>query len=396
MNIKDIIFIAILSCILIWVFYIKYENFFVSAYNTDIEIEPLKTDIIIQNEKIKNALSNKFNEEYNIEKVNKTSFNQLSYYETFAMDTFFKENCLDKLKNILSPDFPNINLLSVPDLQNIFWKDIDNSRHFIFDIVTTSSNYQFIRVFTCYCILNNLNKYILDDGSYVFDIKSTFSNSDVNIVYIIDIINSNKENTLSGNNLFNYYEIKNKLHLMDPFITSGKEIQITQTQKEEFEKLLTKKSEILTMYSNGNCFDTSNNIVFSGENTDENIQECSNKDSLNKWDTYPLNEFECPFYNKNLNYPNSFGKLNNNICEMPLNVKIQGYRYYSLDPKFAPLCYNCKTDLTGNGSLGTCCDKQLDKREYPNLITPDYAYKNDKFLRQKYKDLFVQKNLEII
>lgn len=35
-----------------------------------------------------------------------------------------------------------------------------------------------------------------------------------------------------------YYRIKNKLHLMDPYLTSGKEMQITDLDKTQFEEIL--------------------------------------------------------------------------------------------------------------------------------------------------------------
>jgi hypothetical protein len=79
---------------------------------------------------------------------------------------------------------------------------------------------------------------------------------------------------------------------------------------------------------------------------------------------------------------------------MPKNVKRQGYRFYSQEVDLQPVCYNCKTDTIGQGTLGRCCDKQLNRDEYPELLTPDYAFEGDELLREKYSNLFTEKKLK--
>jgi hypothetical protein len=397
MKLKDILFISLLFIILYWLFKHKFYDYFtVYSSNASYIKDIFPSQLDIQTNKIKSLLEKQFTEndsEYDINKIDKNSWQQFSFYQNFIYEKNFKEICLDNLKNILSNDFPNIELISTKEFDNIYWKDISNNRHFIFDMTVSSKNYGFTRIFSIYLILNNINNYLLDDGSYI----ANLNNSDLLIKFI-------KENTLNTENLeilppkspFYYYEIKNKLHLMDPFLSSGKEMQITEELQTKFQDVLSKKEESLKKYSTGNCFDSENNILFSGPNSQENILKCESQDPSYKWDTVPFSDFECPFYNKNTNYPNNFGKLINDKCVLPLNMKLQGYKYYLNNPEYAPLCYNCKTDLINeNSSLGKCCDKQLNQSEYPELSSPDYAYENDNLLRKKYKNMFEEKSLKI-
>lgn len=397
MMLKDIIFISILLLILFWLFYKKYDNFTIYSYNASDIQDTFPSQLEIETNKIKILLDNEFkqNQDFNLDKIDKTTFQKFSFYENFIFEKKFKEICINKLKENLSKDFLNIDLISTKEFNNIYWKDISNNRHYIFDITIFSKNYGFTRIFSVYLILNNINNYLLDNGEYIPNLN--LDNLDITIKYIKEN-QYNLENLklLPGDPLFDYFEIKNKLYLTDPFITSNKDMQITEDLKKSFEEVLTKKNESIKLYSTGNCFDSQNNIIFTDKNSDENKINCETQDLLNKWDTIPFNDFGCPFYKKNLNYPNTFGKLIDNKCEMPQNIKQQGYRYYSNEPKYSPLCYNCKTDLLNeNSTLGKCCDKQFDKLEYPQLISPDYAYPNDKLLRQKYKNSFEEKFLRI-
>ena len=43
----------------------------------------------------------------------------------------------------------------------------------------------------------------------------------------------------------NYYQIKNVLGLMDPFITSGRDMIITSEMKKDFDKEIISKKELL-------------------------------------------------------------------------------------------------------------------------------------------------------
>ena len=100
---------------------------------------------------------------------------------------------------------------------------------------------------------------------------------------------------------------------------------------------------------------------------------------------------ECPYFQSNKNYPNNFGKCINNKCQLPINMTNIGYHYYVSDKNSAPLCYNCneKKFNATSSELGNCCNEQNDKKKYPFLKSPDYAFKDDLLIRKNYD---IQKN----
>ncbi len=109
-------------------------------------------------------------------------------------------------------------------------------------------------------------------------------------------------------------------------------------------------------------------------------------------DTPCKKDTDCPYYQSNKNYKNERGKCNTETgqCELPVNMKPLGFRYFSPVNKYKPVCYNCKSDKWNISTpLEECCDEQFDKEKYPFLDGPDYAYEND------YKDRYnhyLQKN----
>jgi hypothetical protein len=134
-------------------------------------------------------------------------------------------------------------------------------------------------------------------------------------------------------------------------------------------------------------------VCYGYKNAD-NREECIK--NMGKWDSQVNEDSECPYYKANINYPNTFGKIKNGVCELPVNMKNVGYRGYSRGTGNIPLCYNCKYNKIGVGSLGYCCDDQLSKGDiYKNLSSPDYAYVGDKVERKKWESLFLEKGLGV-
>lgn len=92
---------------------------------------------------------------------------------------------------------------------------------------------------------------------------------------------------------------------------------------------------------------------------------------------------ECPFYKANKNYENELGKcLPNGYCELPINMKRIGYKYFVSDKLNAPLCYNCESNNYEYSTLiDKCCIQQQNKNKYPFLKSPDYSFENDQIAR---------------
>jgi len=86
------------------------------------------------------------------------------------------------------------------------------------------------------------------------------------------------------------------------------------------------------------------------------------------WDAPCLQNEDCPFYKANRRYENTRGGcLAFGMCELPVGVKRLGFRKYSTDPPYQPICHGCVGDPN-------CCKKQG---------RPDYAFPNDRDERQK-------------
>lgn len=185
-----------------------------------------------------------------------------------------------------------------------------------------------------------------------------------------------------------YYRIANSLHISDPLLTSGKDMLITDDMRRDFNASLRKKQSTSTS-TNAQvmCFGAM------GESPDRST--CESKGGI--WDAPPAESSDCPFYLQNNNYPNSFGGMVGQYCQVPRNARLLGYKQIDPDPAVQPLCYNCKdTDArSGEGSLGMCCDKQADRKLYPALASPDYAFPGDEAIRKKYSDAFVNRGLSV-
>lgn len=92
------------------------------------------------------------------------------------------------------------------------------------------------------------------------------------------------------------------------------------------------------------------------------------------WDKPCEKHTECPFYQANKNYPNYRGGCVDGRCEMPIGVTSVSYRLYDKQTS-TPLCHNCKA------SSPLCCEEQKDRKLYPFLKGPDYAFELDEFER---------------
>jgi hypothetical protein len=251
-------------------------------------------------------------------------------------------------KNVVSQFLgPNIRLLKAA--YNITYKDTQNNeRKFIFNIDAIKTEPEIANKLIVFLTVKNVNNYIDDTGEYNSLIQ--LNPTDITIDYItLSIPTVFKTDPYNYTN--SYYYTLNRLYLLDPFPSSSKYMKVDPDSYQP------REPDVET----------------------------------------PRYDFQCPFNRANKNYPNNFGKVLEDKCQLPLNMQPSGFNDYSKDPQFAPLCYNCKEDKRiGTTTLGMCCNDQSNKELYPNLVSPDFAYENDKPLREKYKDMFLTKNLEIV
>lgn len=105
------------------------------------------------------------------------------------------------------------------------------------------------------------------------------------------------------------------------------------------------------------------------------------------WDSDCVNDYECPFFKANKNYPNTFGKCVLGKCEMPLGItQVSSKKYLNLD---GAICSNCKV---GNNC---CTDQGRDKTQYSKLVTPDYRFDGDLEERNRHSLSFTETGLKV-
>jgi hypothetical protein len=110
------------------------------------------------------------------------------------------------------------------------------------------------------------------------------------------------------------------------------------------------------------------------------------------WDKPCQTNTDCPYYRKNLNYPNNRGGCLQGICEMPVNIPSRGPTYVDKNANDA-YCVNCDK----NDDEFKCCKQQMEKTRpsYSLMASPDYAFVNDYLGRKKYEEILTMRNLKV-
>jgi hypothetical protein len=112
---------------------------------------------------------------------------------------------------------------------DLYWKVIDNNIHCVFKMDIMNKDKGWSRTFKIYVVVKTADK---RQGTLSIIIK-TISLEEFSYLSFEDI-NPNDEGS-------NYYKIENTLRLMDPYLTSGTEMKITDSMKEKFNNALKKK-----------------------------------------------------------------------------------------------------------------------------------------------------------
>jgi hypothetical protein len=128
--------------------------------------------------------------------------------------------------------------------------------------------------------------------------------------------------------------------------------------------------ECILSERNYKCF---GKIEFTKKECEAETDQMGNRVTPGIWDRRCMANEDCPYYKANKNYPNTFGKCDNNgYCELPKGLKRVGYRQHSKND--LPYCYNCLDGKTGKIIVDKCCNKQKK---------PDYVFENDLRIRNK-------------
>lgn len=314
---------------------------------------------------------------------------------------------LNNFKIILSP-IKEINLLNKEFLKRINKEQINIMSNK--EIITNGkSNYQIYsyRIIDIKYINSNSNKPIFVIQINLFQEYNYYINSFTYIGYInnnkyilfnVNFIgiypNSDFLNTPGNDDNLptNYFILNKNFNDFQPRIKDINEvINIVDTKK-----------KLHSLESNYACYNTnidSDQVILNYDTKtlcESSIDNYGRPKQVGIYDKPCVKDEECPFYKSNKNYDNKYGGCINGKCQLPINMKNIGYHYYSYNKNYNPLCYGCnKNEKEYNilsSNVNDCCEDQFDKKKYPNLKSPDYAFKDDTINRINYYNL---KNFKI-
>lgn len=186
---------------------------------------------------------------------------------------------------------------------------------------------------------------------------------------------------------------------MHSFLDENEDLSIVKSEK-EIEQLLKEREQQYDLDYYLRHFKCLNPKAATGVDLDSITQnDCISYSPRyqcpGKWDIPCSNDYECPFYMANKNYSNNRGGCVKGYCEMPVNVGSIGYHYMD---KEQPLCYNCKKIGKNKNCSGLkcnqCCEEQKNRNLYPELETPDFAFKDDYTSRIANKEQLKKRGLK--
>ena len=343
----------------------------------------------------------KFIKKYSNPNIN-VSKNNRKLYTPFDINNINKESWDDKFNwnpdNVLYQKYTESKFKEVNNINNNFLKMfntywfnfIDNyvKRNVLIEKPYFILKYRIVNIYE-----NNFEIVTVitrDDAKLAFEffIQGDGKSSEINIQYMSNysldqlLIRKNIDKT---NDI--YYNL-NPLWANDTTIPSS-DINSIKIKEEEKQK-------------NDRDFLDTTNVCFTYDKlSDEPISvpiyaldrnDCENKYNIigykkesGIWDSPCNKNDDCPFYKQNKNYKNDHGKCINEKCQLPLNMKNLGYHYYINEKTVKPVCYNCNTTSDKwlpYTFIDFCCDEQNDRKKYPHLNGPDYAFENDINIRK--------------
>lgn len=210
-------YFIIIILILIYILYITKEHFEIVGYNNSVlPIKEIPT--IYENETTQ--VTTLFN---NIFKNKDCDFDTSTYTMYSDYIEFPFNNIIKKMiGDYLSLNVFNSKIEVNSDINHLYWKDTGLDRLFIFNVNLLNKTHFMIRNIQVKILIKNIKDFI-NENYYRTDIPSSTLISSTDIVCIkLDTDNYLSNNNINGFDELNpeYYEIKNTLHLMAPFLTS--------------------------------------------------------------------------------------------------------------------------------------------------------------------------------
>jgi hypothetical protein len=247
-----------LICLITYFIYSTFkETFLVVGYN----------DSIIPNYTIKNL----FDEET---KLLDSQFSDLSFDHNFNVKSFtlfntnipfpftnqFQKLLLSFLKTV-----PRINKhkITLGDFNNIYYNDdFLGNRIFILNVNLQDSTTFTSRNIKVKFIINNIKKFIDLDSNYLSTFDPYLLDKYTSLAGIILDKNGYAKFNMIGIDKSdpNFYLIYNQLYLMDPFVTIGNDMIITQDMKQTFYKSLAEHQQFVSGNTNSKGIFNANSV----------------------------------------------------------------------------------------------------------------------------------------
>lgn len=239
-----VIYIVILI-IIIFIYSKTFENFEIVAYNNT-KIPYNKIDSIYDIET--NTLQSLFdklnlkNKDYKDSNLD-NQFKLININLTFPFSQIFKKMIIEYLYDNI-PKYEKDKVYILGEFDKIYQKDFGTTRIFIFSFNLVNPINFFKRNIRIRLKINNINLILDEKFNYLDVIDENFIKLNTNLesITLDNTVNYINYKFTPIDTLYEpYYLIKNKYHLLDPFLTSGRESVITNKDKLIFQsKLLTK------------------------------------------------------------------------------------------------------------------------------------------------------------
>lgn len=241
-NIIELAIIILISYLIIYLLEDNKEHYNTSVvgYN-NIEVPAYSIPNIFDSET--QELIGIFKEAFDDDDVEPLGFKEHNPYIPFPFNASIKELIIDYMKTNIKR-FKGDKLEILNDLNKIYYKDYDNDRIFIFNVSLVNNTRFSSRDVRVKLRIKNIGDFIkgVKTEQNEIDYKTDISYQNiVNVLVILSIRLVKSEYIQFEFNGFdslqpNYYQIKNALGLTEPFITTGKDMIITEEMKKDFIK----------------------------------------------------------------------------------------------------------------------------------------------------------------
>jgi len=404
-----ILLILILLFLGLFLFFLRKERFNVRFYDYNkLKFDYKEPNIYEQiNEKVEKYNKNKNTNEEKLEKYydKLIHVNKMTKYPVIKRELTYIE--FDSILLLLKikykvPQKVNIKTLEKLSIRKKYLDSYILVKDWIIEQISILAAHNFFKI----DYINSTGYHYIDDElleykasykehleQFLFKMRVYRKNKFNHFIVYFDIIYDNYNNTYYINNTFILQRDLQEKIIFGPYLdnntlsrTFNNDISYNDENIEKFIK--SKKKKKIYEYDRNYCFfkDASNKLNCISPNEYD--------DTVGIHDSPCVYNEDCPFYKKNSNYPNTRGGCKNGYCEMPINMALIGYKEYLDSAK--PFCYNCKKKECSGLECNMCCEDQYDKKLYPNLDGPDFAFDNDFDERIKYTNYFESKQISPI